>query len=81
MQPRYSQSSRENSFPFSGTSPLAFYKEVPPPPRALGLYEDIRIDRDAQWNSKLVVLSSLSFFFSDCIIVDLKEKGLNFCMN
>ena len=47
MQPRYSQSSCENSFPSSGTSPLAFYKEVPPPPRALGLYEDIRIDRDA----------------------------------
>ena len=33
MQPHYSQSSRENATPSSGTSPLASYKEVPPPPR------------------------------------------------
>ena len=33
MRPHYSQSSRENATPFSGTSPLASYKEVPPPPR------------------------------------------------
>ena len=46
MKPRYSQSSRENAFPSSDTSPLAFYKEVFHPP-AHGLYEDIRIDRDA----------------------------------
>ena len=31
MQPHYSQSSRENATPSSGTSPLASYKEVPPP--------------------------------------------------
>ena len=34
MQPHYSQSSRENATPAtpsSGTSPLASYKEVPPP--------------------------------------------------
>ena len=30
MQPHYSQSSRENATPFSGTSPLAYYEEVPP---------------------------------------------------
>ena len=30
MQPRYSQSSRENATPSSGTFPLASYKEVPP---------------------------------------------------
>ena len=30
MQPHYSQSSRENATPSSGTSPLASYKEVPP---------------------------------------------------
>ena len=29
MQLRYSQSSRENATPSSGTSPLASYKEVP----------------------------------------------------
>ena len=32
MQPHYSQSSRENAIPSSGTSPVASYKEVPPPP-------------------------------------------------
>ena len=31
MQPRSSQSSGENATPSSGTSPLASYKEVPPP--------------------------------------------------
>ena len=31
MRPHYSQSSRENVTPSSGTSPLASYKEVPPP--------------------------------------------------
>ena len=31
MQPHSSQSSRENATPSSGTSPLASYKEVPPP--------------------------------------------------
>ena len=32
MQPHYSQSSRENATPSSGTSPVASYKEVPHPP-------------------------------------------------
>ena len=32
MRPHYGQSSRENGTPSSGTSPLASYKEVPPPP-------------------------------------------------
>ena len=35
MRPHYSQSSRENATPSSGTSPLASYKEVPLPPHAL----------------------------------------------
>ena len=30
MRPHYSQSSRENATPFSGTSPLASYREVHP---------------------------------------------------
>ena len=30
MRPHYSQSSRENATPSSGTSPVASYKEVPP---------------------------------------------------
>ena len=32
MRPHYSQSSRENATPSSGTSRLASYKEDPPPP-------------------------------------------------
>ena len=32
MQPHYCKSSRENATPSSGTSPVASYKEVPPPP-------------------------------------------------
>ena len=32
MRPHYSQSSRENATPSSGTSPLASYKKVPPSP-------------------------------------------------
>ena len=39
MQPRYSQSSRENATPSSGTSPLASYMEVPPPWGRLSLYQ------------------------------------------
>ena len=31
VRPHYSQSSRENATPTSGTCPLASYKEVPPP--------------------------------------------------
>ena len=31
MRPGYSQSRRENATPYSGASPLASYKEVPPP--------------------------------------------------
>ena len=45
MRPHYSQSTRENATPSSGTSPLAYYKEVtprvkmeqqtsPPPPKS-----------------------------------------------
>ena len=32
VRPHYSQSSRENAIPSSGTSPLASYKEIPPDP-------------------------------------------------
>ena len=32
MQHHYSQSCRENTTPSSDTSPVASYKEVPPPP-------------------------------------------------
>ena len=42
MQPHYGQSSRENATPSSGTSPVASYKEVPPPPTP-GWIERLRI--------------------------------------
>ena len=32
VRPHYSQSSRENATPSSGTFPLASHKEIPPPP-------------------------------------------------
>ena len=48
MQRHYSQSSRENETPSSGTSPLASYKEVPPPPAPYYLF----------WIDHLVVKSS-----------------------
>ena len=32
MRPHYSQSTRENPTPSSGTSLLTYYMEVPPPP-------------------------------------------------
>ena len=35
MRPHYNQSGRENATPSSGRSPLASYKEVPPPPPAV----------------------------------------------
>ena len=38
MQPHYSQSSRENATPSSGTSPLAYYKEVQPRVVDKGIY-------------------------------------------
>ena len=43
MRPHYSQSSRENATPSSGTSPLASYKEVPPPPTRVALKESLGI--------------------------------------
>ena len=36
MRPHYSQTSSENVTSSSGTSPLASYKEVPPPSPLLG---------------------------------------------
>ena len=43
MRPHYSQSSRENATPSSGTSPLAPYKEVPSPLRAFGVVQSFVI--------------------------------------
>ena len=41
MQPHYSQSSRENATPSSGTSPVASYKEVPPPRDFIIVYKGV----------------------------------------
>ena len=54
-----SQSSRENTTPFSSTSPLASYKEVPPPPTHPGHYPDLGSDMLSAWISVLVAQTSL----------------------
>ena len=41
MKPYYSQPSRENATPSSGTSPLASYKEVPPPPSGVSSWDKL----------------------------------------
>ena len=43
MQPHYSQSSRENATPSSGTSPVASYKEVPPPREMITVPSTLRL--------------------------------------
>ena len=45
MRPHDSQSSREIATPSSGTSPVASYKEVPPPPGILLLGTKIELSR------------------------------------
>ena len=55
MRAHYSQSSRENGTPSSGTSPLDSYKEVPPPPQDVGLLPlstfmgSTQLRRKTQW--------------------------------
>ena len=53
MRPHYSQSSRENATISSGTSPLASYKEIPPPPRdSLVLFKGSKVElafRNKAW--------------------------------
>ena len=62
MRPHYSQSSRENVTPSSGSSPLVSYKEVPPIPRKGKFLH--KSDRGAfrlvyEWKLQFVVASSL----------------------
>ena len=54
IQPHYSQSSRENATPSSGTSPVPSYKEVPPPPRGL------EVTRKCAATQKLVQVAGYS---------------------
>ena len=62
MRPHYSQSSRENATPSSGSFPLVSYKEVPPIPRKRKFLH--KSDREAfrlayEWKLQFVVASSL----------------------
>ena len=47
MWPHYSQSSCENATPSSGTSPVVFYKEVPPP-RTRSFYSNWHVWRSTR---------------------------------
>ena len=68
-----SQSSRENTTPFSSTSPLASYEEVPtpPPPTHPGHYPDLGSDVLSAWISVLVVQTS----FHRKTVVALQNVG------
>ena len=59
MRPHYSQSSRENATPSSGTSPLASYKEVRTPPPELQQWnrttEKTTNDTKVGWNCHVTV--------------------------
>ena len=59
MRHHYSQASRENATPSSGTSPLAFYKEVPPPPGCLGVF-GCRLLAWSKWETTCRFLPALS---------------------
>ena len=49
MRPNYSQSSRENPTSSRGTSPLAFYKELPSPPGgAYVSYLELKIEKKVE---------------------------------
>ena len=49
MRPNYSQSSRENPTSSRGTSPLAFYKELPSPPGgAYVSYFELKIEKNGE---------------------------------
>ena len=67
MRPHKSQSSRENATPSKGTSPLASYKGVPPPPR--GLYAAFII----HWN---VDHNSLSWVNGMCLLKFLIRNSI-----
>ena len=68
MQPHYSQSSRENATPSSGTSPSASYKEVLPPlpPKAYVSYLALKNGHKQNTHSKSGAENSI-FQFSDSL--------------
>ena len=57
MRPHYSQSSRENATPSSGTSPLASYKAVPLP----GLWVNLGFWETAHYPSPKLTLTLTSY--------------------
>ena len=69
MRPHKSQSSRENATPSSGTSPKAYYREVPPPSPPLGLYAAFII----HWNDDH---NSLSWVNGMCLLKILMRNSI-----
>ena len=62
MRPHFRQSSRENATPSSGTSPLASYKDVPPPPTPSGKRDPKT--KPVQSTAKLIRTSTTCIVFS-----------------
>ena len=58
MQPHYSQSSRGNATPSSGTSSLAYYLEVPLPPGKKKQVPGVRRESKAALDSGLPAMDS-----------------------
>ena len=56
IQRHYSQSSHENATPSSGTSPVASYKEVPPPPPGVILSVPVRYKPNPSASSLFVFI-------------------------
>ena len=75
MQRHYSQSSRENATPSSGTSPLASYKEVPPPALYYLFWKDHLVVKTSfkpeRWNYRWNVQDKRAFVdsFSFCVFI------------
>ena len=70
MLPHHSHSSCENATPFSGTFPLAFYKEVQPPPDRAPT-RNLRFGLFHQSNSSCQYLASIP---ATCKYTDKKGK-------
>ena len=73
MRPHYSQSSRENATPSSGTSPLASYKEEPHP----GLPFSKTKEQSWQTKRESIVRNTCSCFFLELLGMPVRKLLVN----